>query len=206
MASQTPRQDGPNSGGPRPRSRDRKRSGQGNSSVASSRLPQRVDRATVAQSVGGLQGKPPENSKAPLDERREQQLKQEQAAFKQAQFQDKCFFALRVAMGVVAILAIPAVVTICSLIIFDPHQDMVVKRVAESTLLLSLIGLVGYVWRVFVRPASVSRLKAVTTAEKDLPTPADQEPADQTASHNSKPRKQSKDTDSKERADERDLG
>lgn len=156
--------------------------------------------AARAQSLSGTY------DKDLLDEQKAQQLKQEQATFEQAQFQDKCFFVLRMAMGAVAVLAIPAVVTICSLIIFGPHQDLVVKRVAESTLFLSLIGLVGYVWRVFVRPASVSRLKAITTAEEDLPTPADQESADRAARHNSKPQKQSKDTDSKERADERDLG
>jgi hypothetical protein len=206
MVPQTPREDSPNSGGPRPRSRGRRRSGQGKPSVASSRLPQRVSRVAAAQSVDGQQDKPSEHAGAPLDERKAQQLKQEQATFEQAQFQDKCFFVLRVAMGVIAILAIPAVITICSLIIFDPHQDVGIKRVAESALFLSLIGLVGYVWRVFVRPASVSRLKAVTSAEEDLPTPADQESADQAARLNTKPRKQSKDTNSKERADERDLG
>jgi len=152
----------------------------------------------VAQSLDGQYDKPSENGKAPLDERKAQQLKQEQATFEQAQFQDKCFFVLRVAMGVVAILAIPAAITICSLIIFDPYQDSVVKRVAESTLFLSLIGLVGYVWRVFVRPASVSRLRVVTTAEEAPPEAGDQKLIDQVVGHNSKPRNQSKAGDSKE--------
>lgn len=178
MAPQAPREDSPTPGSPGPRSRGSRRQGQGNSSAASSKPRQRVSRVTgVAQPLDVLYDKSSENDEASRD-RRDQQLKQEQAAFEQAQFQDKCFFALRVAMGIVAILAIPTVITICSLIIFDRHQDVVVKRVAESALFFSLIGLVGYVWRVFVRPASVSRLRAVTTTKEELPTSADHGSAD----------------------------
>jgi len=146
--------------------------------------------AAIAQPLSGTY------EKALQDERKAQQLKQEQSTFEQAQFQDKCFFVLRVAMGVVAVLAIPAVITICSLIIFDLHQDPVVKRVAESTLFPSFIGLVGYVWRVFVRPASVSRLKAITTAEEDSLEPEEHESANRTINNDSKPRRSDRDAGS----------
>lgn len=94
--------------------------------------------------------------------RAEQLLGQEQACFDQAQFQDKCFFALRVAMGILALLAIPMMIVICVLIIFDAHQDVLVKRLAATALFVSIIGLMTYVWRVFLIPSAVSRLMPVT--------------------------------------------
>ena len=115
-----------------------------------------------------------------LERKEEQQLTQEHATFEQALWQDKWFSRIRIAMGIVAICTIPAVSTICSLIIFDPHQDVVVKRVAESALFFSLIGLIGYVWRVFLNPASVSRLWPVTMTEETSPTFADDKPANRT--------------------------
>jgi hypothetical protein len=168
MAPRAPGQDGPTPGGPRPRSRGSRRAGQGDSSAASSRSSrQGIGRVTaVSQSLDGQHDKPSANGEAPLDERKAQQLKQEQVAFEQTLSQDKWFFRIRLAMGIVAICAIPAAITICSLIIFDPHQDLIIKRVAESALFVSLIGLVGYVWRVFVRPGSCP----FTGSERDTPT------------------------------------
>jgi hypothetical protein len=89
-------------------------------------------------------------------------------------------------MGIIAIFAIPAVIIICSLIIFNSHQDIVVKREEESALFVSLMGLMGYVWRVFLNPASVSRLRPVTTAEGASPESANQESGNRLESPNSK--------------------
>lgn len=104
----------------------------------------------------------------------EQRRSQEQATFNRALSQDKWFFRVRMAMGVVAICSIPAVITICSLIIFDPHQDLIIKRVAESALFFSLIGFMSYVWRIFLTSAAVSRLRPVTTTEELSSATADQ--------------------------------
>lgn len=198
MAPHAPREYGPTSGSPPRRSRGGRRPSQGSSPAASSKSPQRVGRVTaIEQLPDGQDNKLPANDKTSLLERiKEQQLKQEQATFEQAQFQDKYFFGLRVAMVVVAICAIPVAITVCSLIIFDPHQDVVVKRVAESALFFSLIGLMGYVWRVFFNSASVSRLRPVTTAEEASQAPADQKPANMAMSHNSRPFRRSNGVDS----------
>lgn len=148
---------------------------------------------TLGQPSDGQHDKPPTNGEGSLDDRKkEQQLKQEQAAFDQLQFQDKCFFILRVAMGVLAILAIPDTIYTCSRIILDPHQEVMVKRLAAGALFVSIIGLVGYVWRVFLSPASVSRLKPVTTADEASPTTTDQKSANQAVNFNSKPRRLSR--------------
>ena len=129
----------------------------------------------VEQLPDGKNNKPAVNGMEALIELKEKQWRsQEQAAFDQALSQDKWFFRIRMAMGIVALCAIPAVIAICSLIIFDPHQDVVVKRVAESALFFSLIGLMGYVWRIFLTSASVSRPRPVTTTEEVSSTTADQ--------------------------------
>lgn len=128
---------------------------------------------------------------------KDQQLKQEQATFMQAQFQDKCFFSLKMVMGIVAICTPPAVITICVLIIFDPHQDVIVKRVAESALFFSLIGLMGYVWRVFLNRSSVSRLQPETRAAETPPPHTRQKPDNHRAvSPNPKARRPNRTVDS----------
>jgi hypothetical protein len=128
-----------------------------------------------------------------LDERRsEQQLTQEQATFDQTQFQDKCIFVLRMIMGVLAILAIPVMIYICYKIIFDSHQDIVVKRLAAGALFVSIAGLVAYVWRVFLSPASVSRLRPVTTASEAPSATVDQQRTDQAVDREANPRRTGK--------------
>lgn len=193
MASQAPRHDNAGSGSPRPRSRSRRRSGQDNSSVAAPASHQGTGRVTPkGQPPDDQDKKPPVNDQAALIERiEEQQRTQEQAAFDQAISQDKWFFRIRMAMGIVAICAIPIVITICSLIIFDPRQDLVVKRVAESALFFSLIGLMGYAWRVFLNSASVSRLRPVTTTEESPTTPGHKS-VNRTVNNNSKSRRPNK--------------
>jgi hypothetical protein len=194
MAAQTPRDDGTGPESSRSRSRSRRRSGQNNSSIAAS-AQQRTVRAIPAENLPNGKGpKPPADDKAALIEQTaKQRCKQEQETFDQALSQDKWFFRVRMAMGIVAICAIPAVITICSLIIFDPHQDVVVKRVAESALFFSLIGLMGYVWRVFLNPASVSRLRPVTTLEETSSEISDQKSAARAVNNNTKSRGSNKD-------------
>jgi hypothetical protein len=136
---------------------------------------------------GGQHDKPSANNEASLDDQKKrQQLDQEHTTFKQLQFQDTCFFILRFTMGVLAILSIPATIFICYLIIFDPHQDAIVKRLAAGALFVSIIGLMVYVWKVFISRAAVSRLKPVTKSDEASLTMMDQEPANQ-ANSNAKP-------------------
>lgn len=137
------------------------------------------------------------SGKGLIKQKEKQILSQQQAAFKQAQRQDECYFRLRVAMTRVAICAIPAVIIICSLIIFDPYQDAITKHIAESTLFFSLIRLMSYVWRVFFNSSSVSRLRPVTTSEDASQAPADHRPVNQAVHHKSKLRRPSKGTDSR---------
>jgi hypothetical protein len=138
----------------------------------------------------GPQRQAPAGEEGSLDKRRAaQQLSQEQATFEQAKFQDKCIFVLRMIMGVLAIVAIPVMTCICYKIIFDPHQDVMVKRLAASALFVSIAGLVAYVWRVLLSPSSVPRLRPVTTASEASSATADQDPANPAVDSDAKRRR-----------------
>jgi hypothetical protein len=141
----------------------RRRPSEGSSSAGVSRSRREVRQVTPAEQTSGKHAdKPAPYDKAPLDERRAaQQLAQEQATFEQAKFQDKCFFILRLVMGVVAILALPAIMYVCFKIISEPHQDVVVRREAAAALIVNA-GTMPYAWKVFVRPSSVYRLGPLT--------------------------------------------
>jgi hypothetical protein len=103
-----------------------------------------------------------------------QRLRQEQATFDQKRVQDARWFVLRMAMGILAMLVIPAMIVICALIIFDSHQDVTVKGLAASTLLVDILGLMGAVWRVILNPASVSQLAPVTAPYEVPPANSDE--------------------------------
>lgn len=115
------------------------------------------------------------DSSASLTEQKvTQRLRQEQATFDQKRVQDARWFVLRMAMGILAMLVIPAMIVICVLIIFNPHQEVTVKVLAASTLLVDILGLMGAVWRVILNPASVSQLAPVTAAYELSPTTSDE--------------------------------
>jgi hypothetical protein len=123
------------------------------------------------QPVDGRYGMPRANSPTPLAElKTAQRLRQEQATFEQKQLQDARWFILRMAMGILAMLVIPTMIAICVLVIANPHQDVTVKRLAASALLVDILGLMGAVWRVILNPASVSQLAPVTAADEVSPT------------------------------------
>lgn len=126
-----------------------------------------------------------------------QRLRQEQETFDQKKEQDARWFVLRMAMGILAMLVIPAMVVICALIISDPHQDVMVKRLAASALLVDILGLMGAVWRVILNPRSVSQLAPVTGAD-EVSSTLGESSNDQTANHYPTPQEPSTDADPRE--------
>jgi len=170
MAAQAPGADDRTPRKPRPPSARGRRLGQRRSPAPSSKSRQGPGRATaVGQLPNGRHDKLSGSGDTSLsDRKKEQQLQQEQAIFEQEQAQNRVYFHLRATMGIVVILVIPAEIVINLMAILDPHQDAIVKRIAESTL-LSMTLLVGYVWRVFVNRTSVSRPRPVTIAEEASP-------------------------------------
>ena len=117
--------------------------------------------------------KPPD---APADESAEsianrkklQRLKQEQATFDQKKVQDARWSILKLAMGILATLIVPAIVAICASVIFDPAEAASVKSLAAVVLLVDILGLVAGIWRVILSPASITQLAPVTEADESL--------------------------------------
>ncbi len=91
-----------------------------------------------------------------------EQLRQERETFDQRKQQDARWFQLRMTMGGLAILIIPAIIVICVLLLSNPHQDAAVKSLAASALLVDILGLAGAVWKVVLNPASLTQLSPVT--------------------------------------------
>ena len=98
-----------------------------------------------------------------------ERLRQERETFDQCRTQDHRWFHLRLGMGVMAVLVIPAVVAICVWVLADASQSETVKGLAATALLVDVLSLVAAVWKVVLNPASLTKLAPVTT---DAESPA----------------------------------
>jgi hypothetical protein len=71
---------------------------------------------------------------------------------------------LRMTMGALAIVFIPAFMVICTILISRTGTPAAVKDLAASALLVDILGLIISVWKVVLNPASITQLSPVTTA------------------------------------------
>jgi uncharacterized membrane protein YqjE len=104
-------------------------------------------------------------------ERASEQLRQEREAFDQQKKHAEWWFRLRMAMGCIAVLSLPAIMGIASYVLV--HADAYTTGVvagATAALFADVLGVVGGVWRISMNPQSVSKLTPVTTGA--LPTTA----------------------------------
>jgi len=93
-----------------------------------------------------------------------EQLRQERETFDQRKRQDARWFMLRMTMGALAIVFIPAFMVICTILISRTGTPAAVKDLAASALLVDILGLIISVWKVVLNPASITQLSPVTTA------------------------------------------
>lgn len=91
-----------------------------------------------------------------------ERLRQERETFDQQKRQDQHWFQLRLVMGGVAVLVIPAVFIVCIWLLADPDQSPTTKTLAASTLLVDVLSLAAAVWKIVLSPASLTRLAPVT--------------------------------------------
>jgi hypothetical protein len=91
-----------------------------------------------------------------------ERLRQERETFDQRRKQDHRWFHLRLAMGGMAVLVIPAIVGICVWILGDGEQSETVKGLAATALLVDVLSLVAAVWKVVLNPSSLTKLAPVT--------------------------------------------
>jgi alkanesulfonate monooxygenase SsuD/methylene tetrahydromethanopterin reductase-like flavin-dependent oxidoreductase (luciferase family) len=95
-----------------------------------------------------------------------ERLRQEQITFGQRVSQDRWWFGLRFAMGVVAVVTLPAVAAVCGFVLLNPSQFPAPALTTSAVgLVTDVLALIGTVWKVVLNPASVARLEPVTTTE-----------------------------------------
>jgi lipid-A-disaccharide synthase-like uncharacterized protein len=98
-------------------------------------------------------------------EREAEQLRQERETFNQLKVQDNRWFLLRLVMGSVAVVLFPAIMFVCTWIIFH-HQDFssATVTVATTGLLGDSLGLVIAIWKLVLGTRGPERLAPVTQA------------------------------------------
>lgn len=96
-------------------------------------------------------------------ERALERLRQERETFNQLKAQEAQWFRLRLGMGYVAVVLLPAVALISSYILYEHknYTDAVVT-IAGAALFTDVLGLIITVWRIVLAPASTRKLSPVT--------------------------------------------
>jgi hypothetical protein len=94
-----------------------------------------------------------------------ERLRQERETFDQRKQQDRHWFILRLAMGWVAVVLLPTIISICSWIILNYSRfDPGIVTLASAALLTDTLGLVISVWRIVVGKRGPEVLSPVTQA------------------------------------------
>ena len=92
-----------------------------------------------------------------------ERLRQESETFDQNKRQEERWFRLRLRMGYVAVILLPAVAVICGFVIANPHPySAVTVTAATATLFTDVVGLLAAVWKVVLNSGSVVKLSPVT--------------------------------------------
>lgn len=96
----------------------------------------------------------------------EERLRQERETFDQRRDQEERWFTLRLRMGYVAALLLPALAIACAVIIFEHDEfDGFVVNAASATLFADVLGLIIAVWKVVFSRRSITQLEPITAAD-----------------------------------------
>ena len=99
-----------------------------------------------------------------------EQLRQEKAAFDQAKLQDALWFALKLVMGVAAVLLVVGIFGLCLYVALHPQiYGPAVAKVAIGTLLVQLLAAMVGIWRLVLSPKTQAQLKPVTQVRRRSP-------------------------------------
>ena len=96
-------------------------------------------------------------------ERAMEQLRQEREVFDQRKAQESRWFVLRLVMGYSSVALLVAVIIICGVVMFNSQKfpEFTVKA-AGAALFTDVIGLLISVWKIVLRPDSVTKLAPET--------------------------------------------
>ncbi len=101
-------------------------------------------------------------------------VRQERETFNQSKKHENRWFSLRLIMGYLSVILIPAIMFVCSYIIFNAFSfEKTVVNYASAALFVDVLGLVVGVWKVVLNPASVTKLKPVTEVDLGLVSEAE---------------------------------
>lgn len=99
----------------------------------------------------------------------EEKLRQERETFDQRKEQDARYFKLKMTMGWIAAILLPAIGVTCGWIIFHSREfNSATVTVATSALLVDTLGLFVSIWKV-VMGSGPKALEPVTTGKPSLP-------------------------------------
>jgi hypothetical protein len=96
-----------------------------------------------------------------------ERLRQEKETFDQLKAQDSRSFRVRMAIGWVSVILIPAIAIFCAYVIVGDNFSSRMKEAAAATLFVDVVGLAAAVWRATAVKGAPTRL-APTTAAIDV--------------------------------------
>jgi arginine exporter protein ArgO len=100
-------------------------------------------------------------------ERHTERLRQERETFDQLKQQDRRWSAQRLVMGWMAVVLLPAIAAVCTVVILNPSAYLpTTVGIASATLLADTMGFIFSVWKV-VLGQGPARLRPITTAAAD---------------------------------------
>lgn len=96
-----------------------------------------------------------------------ERLRQERETFDQRKQQEDRWFSLRLRMGYVAVVLLPAVAAVSAYIVINPSAySATAVTTATGTLFVDVLGLFAAVWKVVLKPESITKLAPVTSGSK----------------------------------------
>ena len=96
-----------------------------------------------------------------------ERLRQERETFDQMKAHEERWFALRLRMGYVAAVMLPAIGAVSSLIVLRPEAyTSFTITTATAALFTDVLGLLVAVWKVALNPSSIPKLSPVTSTRQ----------------------------------------
>jgi hypothetical protein len=93
-----------------------------------------------------------------------ERLRQESETFNQRKNHEERWFKLRLSMGYASVVLLPAVVLICSYVLYmNELFPPAVLTTASSALFVDVVGLMLAVWKIVLNPGSITKLEPVSS-------------------------------------------
>lgn len=96
-----------------------------------------------------------------------ERLRQERETFDQRKAQEDRWFALQLRMGYVAVVLLPSVAVLSGYIVWSPGgYPASAVTAASAALFVDVLGVLGTVWKVVLKPVPSTKLMPVTSTKQ----------------------------------------